>query len=121
MAEGGNELSKEHSDLQRLYEQRRVRVRVPAKIGDVVNDLIARRGYLQTKGAKALREAWEQVAGEQLAARSQTGNIKRGVLEVFVQNSVVLQEFSFEKARLLKRLQALDCGRKIRDLRFRVG
>jgi hypothetical protein len=43
------------------------------------------------------------------------------VLEVFVQNSVMLQEFSFEKARLLKRLQALDCGRKIRDLRFRVG
>jgi hypothetical protein len=61
------------------------------------------------------------VAGDQLAARSQTGNVKRGVLEVFVQNSVMLQEFSFQKAKLLKRLQALDCGQKIRDLRFRVG
>lgn len=90
-------------------------------MGEVVNDLIARRGYLQSKTAEALKYAWQQIVGEQLARCTEVGNVRRNVLDVFAKNSVVLQELSFQKATFLKRLQATECGRKIRDLRFRVG
>lgn len=107
--------------LAHMHGQRRVTKRVPSKMGDVVNDLIARRGYLQSATAAALRAAWAEVAGDKFAASSQVGTVRRGVLNIFVKNSVVLQELSFRKSDLLKRLQAAPSGDKIKDLRFRVG
>ena len=47
--------------------------------------------------------------------------MRRGVLEVWVQNSTLVQELSFEKTRLLKTLAQLVPDEKIRDLKFRVG
>ena len=90
-------------------------------MGDVVNDLIARRGYLQSKTAEVLKNTWQQIVGPQLARNTEVGNVRRNVLDVFAKNSVVMQELSFQKVKILKRLQATDCGSKIRDLRFRTG
>jgi hypothetical protein len=42
-------------------------------------------------------------------------------LEVFVANSVVLQELTFRKADLLRKLAEKLPQFKIRDLRFRSG
>jgi predicted nucleic acid-binding Zn ribbon protein len=122
-AGGANDAAyqRELAELARIHGLRRKRVRLPSKIGDVVNDLIARRGYLQTKSAAALRVAWRQIVGENLASRTEVGKVKRNVLEVFVKTSVMLQELSFQKAKILEQLQAMECGRKIRDVRFRVG
>lgn len=96
-------------------------LRGPQKIADVVSSLLARRGYAQVKSAVESDAAWQQAAGESLGQHSRAGHVKRGVLEVTVRNSAALQELTFRKKQLLKRLAELAPQRKIRDLRFRVG
>jgi predicted nucleic acid-binding Zn ribbon protein len=93
----------------------------PKPIGNIVAELLARRGYGRLQAADASSAAWQEAAGEALAAQSRAGQIKRGVLEVWVTNSTLVQELSFEKARLLKKLAGLMPDEKIRDLKFRVG
>lgn len=94
--------------------------RGPKKIGDVLSGLLARKGYARVQAASACDEAWKEAAGK-LAAHSRPGNVKAGVLEVIVRNSTALQELTFQKKKLLKRLQEKLPEEKIADLRFRVG
>ena len=93
----------------------------PKAIGNILAELMARRGYAQVQAATACADAWKQAAGEMLARHSRATQIKRGVLEVICSNSTMVQEMSFQKAGLLKRLGELMPGEPIRDLRFRVG
>ncbi len=93
----------------------------PEPIGNILAELMARRGFARVQSSAALEAAWRQAAGELLARYSRPGPIRRNTLEVVVANSVLLQEMTFQKSSLLSRLAALvpDCG--IRDLRFRLG
>ncbi|HEX4143403.1 MAG TPA: DciA family protein [Pirellulales bacterium] len=93
----------------------------PKPIGNIVAELLARRGYGRLQAADACATAWQQAAGGALAACSRAGQVRRGVLEVWVQNSTLVQELSFEKTRLLAALAQLVPDEKIRDLKFRVG
>ena len=95
--------------------------RAPQKIADVVSGLLARRGYAQVQTHSQLHQAWEQAAGKNAAQSSRAGKVRRGVLEVMVANSALLQELSFQKKQILKKLKQLAPDQKIRDLRFRVG
>jgi len=110
-------------ELNRLTTeiQRRGKGREPAKMGDVINRLIAQRGYLQTLGNEQLREAWMAAAGPELAGQTQPGNVRRGVLDIFASDSCLIQELTFRKPQLLAKLLQLAPNMKIRDLRFRVG
>ena len=94
--------------------------RAPQKMGDLITQLMARRGYGQTMSSDEFRQAWEKVAGP-LAKDSLTGNLRRGVLDVFVRNSAILQEVTFQKRTLLKQLQDILPKHGINDLRFKVG
>ena len=91
------------------------------KMGDVLNDLIARRGYAQVQTIAECAGAWRDAAGADFARHSRAGHVRRGVLEVIVRNSAVLQELSFQKKKIVKRLAQSAAGRQIRDVRFRVG
>lgn len=97
------------------------RPRGPQPIAEIVNHLLARRGYARIQAVSACQEAWVQAAGAHLSQHTRPGNIRRGVLEITVRNSTVLQELTFQKKQLLKQLQALAADEKIRDLRFRIG
>jgi predicted nucleic acid-binding Zn ribbon protein len=95
--------------------------RGPQKMAEIVSGLLARRGYAQTKTTSQSAHAWQQAAGPTLGQHTRAGSIHRGVLEVVVRNSAVLQELTFRKKQLLKQLTELVPAQKIRDLRFRVG
>ena len=95
--------------------------RGPKRIRDVVNELIARRGYARVLAQSDFRSAWDEAVGSQLARHTCPGNLRRGVLEVFVRNSAVMQELMFRKRELVRRLSRSVPDQKIRDLRFRVG
>lgn len=94
--------------------------RDPQKIGDVIADLMARRGYAQQEVQEECRLAWEEVAGT-LAKFSRATDVKRGVLQVVVSNSVVMQEMTFRKQQLVEELQQALPEHSIKDLRFRIG
>ena len=68
-SDDGAELSRLTTDIQRRFKGRE-----PAKMGDVINRLIAQRGYLQTLGSEQLREAWNAAAGPDLALKWLTGS-----------------------------------------------
>jgi predicted nucleic acid-binding Zn ribbon protein len=82
---------------------------------------LARRGYARQTAASGCEAAWREAAGPMLAKISRPGNIRRGVLEVFVANSTLVQEMGFQKVQILERLRHRLADDSVRDLRFRVG
>jgi predicted nucleic acid-binding Zn ribbon protein len=93
----------------------------PKKLGDVLAQLIARRGYAREQSGTALETAWREAAGEHIAKYTFPGNMRGGTLEVTVVNNLLVQELGFQKADILERLAQSSPNLNIRDLRFRVG
>jgi hypothetical protein len=91
------------------------------KIGDVLSELMSRRGYARVQATSGYAEAWRQASGEALSATTRAGTVRRGVLDVLVANSLLMQELSFEKSAILARLARLLPDERIVDLRLRVG
>ncbi len=96
------------------------RKRDARKLAEVLPQLMARRGYNRLLAQEDYSEVWQEIAG-QLSQHSRPGQLRRGVLEVIVTNSAVVQELTFQKRRLTKALSERMPDRKIRDLRFVVG
>ncbi len=107
--------------ILREAQQRQVHPKIPQRIGEVMNRLLARKGYAQIQQAQQWDAAWVAVAGDRLSAASRVSRHNRGVLEIIVRNSSVLQELTFQKQTLLKKLRSAADVPSIRDLRFRVG
>jgi predicted nucleic acid-binding Zn ribbon protein len=93
----------------------------PRRIGDIMSELLARRGYAREQSADRYSNAWRQAAGEPLASCSRATQVRRGVLEVWVSDSTMVQEIGFQKAALLGRLAESLPEEKIRDLKLRLG
>jgi hypothetical protein len=90
-------------------------------MADVLSELLARKGYARVQASVGYDEAWRTAVGEKLAAQSRVGSLKRGMLEAVVANNVVLQEMTFQKRDILRRLTAALPDERISDLRLRVG
>jgi predicted nucleic acid-binding Zn ribbon protein len=95
--------------------------RGPEKIGNLLSELMARRGYARVQSAHAYEAAWCKAAGTLAAKYTRIGSLRRGKLEIIVTNSTLVQELTFQKPGLLKTLAELLPDEAIKDLRFRVG
>ncbi len=107
--------------LQADLQQRRRPARGPRKMGDAIHRLMTLRGYAQRQTTAQCEAAWREAVGSRLAGHSQAGAVRRGVLQVTVRNSAVMQELCFQKKKLLQQLARLAPDQRIQDLRFRVG
>ena len=101
--------------------QRNFHGRSPKKIGNVLAQLVNRRGYAQIHAATERDEIWQKVAGDELARVTQVSALKRGVFEVLVANSLLMQELTFRKEELLAALQAALPAAGVKQLKFKVG
>ena len=90
-------------------------------MGDVIAQLMARQGYGRLQSAAIESETWQQAVGPPLGEHTRPGRTRRGVLEITVRNSTVLQELIFRKTELLDKLAHCLPDANISDLRFRVG
>ncbi|OHB69814.1 MAG: hypothetical protein A2V70_14765 [Planctomycetes bacterium RBG_13_63_9] len=95
--------------------------RGPQPIGRILSDLMARQGYGRVQAAADYAQAWSRAVGPLLEKHSRVGLLRRGILEVIVGNSTLVQELVFQKPTLLKTLAELLPEAQISDLRFRVG
>ena len=93
----------------------------PRKIGSIVNQLLARRGYAQVQGSDEMQGVFKKVLGSALASQCTVGQLKRGTLHVSVKNSVAVQELAFQKRQLIKALRTQYPQNGIEDIRFNVG
>jgi hypothetical protein len=91
-------------------------------LADILGELIVARGYSQTHAQRVLQDAWRIAVGEPLCYQTQVGEVRRGVLNVRVTHSAVLEELAaFQKAKLVKALRSSAPGITIHDIRFRIG
>ncbi len=82
--------------------------------------LLARTGYDRQQGSDGLAAAWHEAVPVSLRGCSQAGLVRRGVLEVFVSHSALVQEMGFHKREVLDRLGQLVPGEGIIDIRCRL-
>lgn len=92
----------------------------PRRLGTVVSQLMSRRGYAAVAAQHAMTDSVVASVGSLLAESFRIGKLNRGVLEVYVVDSVTMQEFTFQKRTILKRLAKDHPQTKITDLRFRI-
>ena len=92
----------------------------PRPIGSVMTRLLARTGYDGQHAADGLAAAWQEAAPASLRGCSRAGAVRRGVLEVFVSHSALVQEMGFHKREVLARLGQLVPAEGIVDIRCRV-
>lgn len=93
----------------------------PEPIGEIVARLFAARGWGRRQGQAQLESIWGEVVGPADASHTRVGALRRGVLEIIVDNAVLLQELShFHKVRLLEQMRKRLPGSTVRDLRFRL-
>jgi Dna[CI] antecedent, DciA len=91
-------------------------------LSDILCELIAKRGYGRLLAREMLENAWNTAIGRTYYRQTQVGEIRRGVLNVTVAHSSLLEELAaFRKAMLLAALQSSDLGKEIRDIQFQVG
>lgn len=90
------------------------------KIGTLLGQLMARRGYSQASATEELFSSVAEVVGPGIAEAVQVGNLRAGVLHLYVTDSVTLQELNFQKRQILKRIQKDFPTSKVSDLKFRI-
>ena len=92
------------------------------RLGEILSRLFTARGWGRQQGRLQLERAWSEVVGEQHATHTKPGALRRGVLEVIVDNAVLLQELAhYHKRRLLEQLRRRLPNTPLTDLRFRAG
>lgn len=90
------------------------------KIGDLISQVLARRGYSQVTAQLELEQAWRKVAGDRVHRHARIGQFRAGTLEVLVDNAVLLGELEcYQKETLLEAMQETVRHRSIRSLKFR--
>jgi predicted nucleic acid-binding Zn ribbon protein len=96
--------------------------RGPERVGEVLSRLFTARGLGRLQERLRLERAWAEAAGPDIATHTRTIALRRGVLEVLVDNAVLLQELAhFHKRRLLEQLRRRLTGVSVTDVRFRAG
>jgi len=94
----------------------------PELLGEVLSRLFTARGWGRRQGRLHLEQAWADAVGVEHALHSRVGNLRRGVLEVEVDNAILLQELAhYHKRRLLEQLRSRLPGNTLTDIRFRAG
>lgn len=89
---------------------------------DVLSELITIRGYGRIWIRQTLENAWNKAIGEPYCYQTQIGEVRRGVLNVTVAHSSLLEDLvAFRKRSLLTSLQSSALGKAIHDIQFRVA
>jgi len=95
--------------------------RGPEPLGNILGRVFTLHKFGRRSERLHLEQTWAEVAGP-YAEQSRVGSFQRGVLEIIVGNSVVLQELAqFHKKKLLTELKKRLSGSPPAELRFRVG
>ena len=96
--------------------------RGPRPLSDILGELFTVRGYGRLRARQELEDAWNVAVGEPCCRQTRLGEVRRGVLNVTVAHSTLLEELSaFRKPALLEALRSGAPATTVHDIRFRVG
>ena len=97
-----------------------MRKSAPQLIGNVLRDVVEKLSQAKKKDAKIF-SSWASCAGRELCRHAQPAGLRKGTLEVFVEDSAWFYQASLKKAELLRALQKKIGAEKIQKIRFRIG
>jgi predicted nucleic acid-binding Zn ribbon protein len=96
--------------------------RGPELLKEVLGRLFAARGWGRRQERLHIEMAWAEIVGQELEPHTRVLALRRGILEVEVNNAVLLQELAhFHKRRLLEQLRVRLAPAPVNDLRLRAG
>lgn len=94
----------------------------PEDLKNILGRLIIARGWGRKQSHMHLHQAWAAAVGEEHERQTRVVRFRRGVLEVEVANSALLQELAnFHKRKLLQDLRKRLPNTMINDIRFKAG
>jgi len=111
----------EPTRVDERFQERRRESAGPQPVARVISRLLSSRGYDREQSAGRLATAWAEVAPPAFRNRSRAGAVRRGVLEVVVSHSALVQEMGFHKEEVLRRLGEAVPAEGIADIKCRVG
>ncbi len=87
----------------------------------LIGKVIEARSGKERLGEEGIEGAWRRAAGESAARQSRPVSFKKSVLIVNVASSSWLYELTMKKGDIVKALEAELRGKKVKELRFRIG
>jgi hypothetical protein len=104
------------SQIPKAYQSR-----LKAKsLASVLDKLIIEKGYSAEQSMLELREQWTIAVGEELAAQSRVGKVRRGTLQIYASNPIVMSELDLCRRRALQHLQKVLPDFKIKALKINL-
>jgi hypothetical protein len=91
-----------------------------SRLASHLQTLFGHRQWHTLWQAFTITRSWHEIAGKDIAARSQPACIQKNVLWVHVQDSVWMQQLQAMKPQLLERVQHAFPEADIRDIRWRL-
>lgn len=116
-----NEDEEEFEYTAELVKHRQVFIRKPQPIERLVKRVITRRGVTQNQAREELLRAWEAVCDPELVKQTRVLSLRSRKLEVGVANSLINQQLSFDRARMLRALQEKLPEAKLQGIVFKLG
>ena len=112
---------KDFTNANDLTNARRIYRRRPKTARNLVSDVITRRGIAAEQSNHELQGVWDSIVGMDIANQTKIGSIRRGVLNIEVSNSSLLQHLEFSKHEFKDLINQQMRKAEIKDLRFRIG
>lgn len=94
----------------------------PERLGDVLARLFVARGWGRRSARAQLEAAWANAIDDAQRPHTRVLLLRRGVLEVEVNDAVLLQELaSFGRRTLLAKMKQILPSAVLREIRFKSG
>lgn len=90
----------------------------PQRLGEIVNDVLAERGYISSTLEVKFCKIWPEIVGERIARVTECSELKDDVLYVRVHSSAWRQEISFFKREILIKINKHIQESAIKDIHF---
>lgn len=102
-------------------KKKQIYVRRPKQAKEIINRLLSRKGYSQTKSHEQLQKIWEKTVDPRMKNQTKAVGIRAGSLTIMVQNAVVNQEMAYQKKELLNKIKSSAIGGQVKNIRFKIG
>lgn len=98
-----------------------MRKNAPQPISDVLQSVVEELSRVKKKDIFKIVSAWPALVGKELSRHSRPASLRKGTLQVFVDESAWLYQINFQKGKLLKALQKKIGPDKVQKIQFRIG
>ncbi len=95
--------------------------REPFPIANVIDTIFKKTPVKKKNDYLLIYKTWKQTVGENIAGNTRPEGIRGDVLFVGVSNSIWMQELSFIKKNIVKKINETLSETKIKDIRFRIS